>query len=104
MIETLRKILWETTYLNPVTPNELFSLKNDEGYLDVLKKTTMRGFEIVVNFYDDDDFVTTYYTFDEDEKVQLIQMDEFGEITVIFDRQQQIKHVLRKINECKVSS
>lgn len=99
MIELLRRKLWESIYLNPVSPNDLMDNSSDPDYKSVEFVYSKEGLHITLSFEDAGDYVTAIYTFDNKQLLQNVVMVESGHETVVFDRQKQIKEISMKIKE-----
>lgn len=101
MIEVLRRKLWETIYLNPVTPAELMKNLTDPDYTSVECVNLDRELRITLSFKDDGELIKTVYSYDSNNLLQNVVMQELDTQSVIFNRQEEIKVILNEISNCK---
>lgn len=101
MLDRLRTMLWETIYLNPATPEDLIKNIDDPDYKTVKSFEKKNGLCVELTFVDCGALVTAIYEFDNNQFLQKVTMIDNEIETVIFDRQQQIKDIMKMITQAK---
>ncbi|GIN71287.1 hypothetical protein J14TS2_17620 [Bacillus sp. J14TS2] len=101
MLESLRRQLWETIYLNPVTIDELLENKEDEGYKEIDVIEEEHGVTVKLTFWDDEDLITSTYEFNAENFLQKALIIERQSETIIFDRNKRITELLKEIEFVK---